>query len=82
LHDANIQISVGKVNNDERDNTAVHSIWKESHYLFSISVNWADDAPIYDKKQKTKTLVEISNRLTGIVGPDGGRYINEGNPSV
>jgi hypothetical protein len=71
---------VGRVNNDERDHTAVHSIWKDSCALFSISVDWADNAPISEKKAKKQKLVDISNQLTRIVGPGGGTYINEANP--
>jgi hypothetical protein len=68
------------VNNDERDNTALHPIWKESHGLFSLSTDWPDNASEETKKEKKETQVEISNRLADIVGPDGGTYVNEANP--
>jgi hypothetical protein len=71
---------VGKVNPAERDNTAVHPIWKESHALFSMSSDWADDASEEVKTMWKHRTVEISNKLRDIVGDDGGTYINEANP--
>jgi hypothetical protein len=73
-------IIVGHANNDERDNTAVHEIWKKSHGVFSASVDWADSASAAEKHQKRELLVHLSNRLTDIVGEDGGTYVNEANP--
>ncbi|KAK2757894.1 hypothetical protein FQN54_004300 [Arachnomyces sp. PD_36] len=71
---------IGKVNPAERDNTAVHPIWKESHGVFSLSSDWPDDASEAVKKERRNLVVELSNRLADIVGPDGGTYINEANP--
>jgi hypothetical protein len=68
------------VNNDERDNTAVHEIWKRSHGVFSISTNWPDNATAAEKHQKRRKMVNLSSRMTEIVGSDGGTYINEANP--
>jgi hypothetical protein len=73
-------IIVGHANNDERDNTAVHEIWKKSHGVFSASVDWADNASAAEKHQKRELLVHMSNQLTDIVGEDGGTYVNEANP--
>ncbi|CAI7572633.1 unnamed protein product [Penicillium manginii] len=73
--------AVGKVNNDERDNTAVNKVWKHSHALMSISIDWADNATEYEKHEKRLRAVMISKNLTGLVGPEGGTYINEANPS-
>lgn len=73
-------IKVGHANNDERDNTAVHEIWKKSHGVFSVSVDWADNASITEKHHKRELMVQYSNRLTEIVGEDGGTYVNEANP--
>lgn len=81
-HLTNNFLLVGKVNSAERDNTAVHPIWKESHGVFSLSSNWPDNASEETKREKKNLLVEISNRLGDIVGPDGGTYINEANPYV
>ncbi|KAA8650336.1 hypothetical protein EYZ11_000705 [Aspergillus tanneri] len=71
---------VGKVNNDERDNTAIHDVWKHSHGLLSVSTNWADNATESEKHKKRQQAVQHSNRLTEIVGSDGGTYTNEANP--
>ena len=68
------------MNNDERDNTAVHPAWKESHGVFSMSSDWPDNASEEVKKRGKQRVVEISNRLAEIVGPDGGTYVNEANP--
>lgn len=73
-------IIVGHANNNERDNTAVHEIWKKAHGVFSISVDWADNAAATEKHQKREALVHMSNRFTDIVGEDGGTYVNEANP--
>lgn len=72
--------AVGHVNNSERDSTAVHEIWKESHALLSISTNWADNATSAEKKRKRRRMVKLSDQFTEIVGADGGTYINEANP--
>jgi hypothetical protein len=72
--------TVGKVNNDERDNTAVNAIWKHSYALLSISVNWADNATASEKHEKRLHAVQLSNGLAEIVGTEGGTYINEANP--
>ncbi|EAW22098.1 FAD/FMN-containing protein [Aspergillus fischeri NRRL 181] len=72
--------SIGKVNNKERDNTAVHEIWKHSHALLSISVNWLDNATACEKEEKRHQMVQLSKRFTDIVGPDGGTYVNEASP--
>lgn len=71
---------VGAIDNHERDNTAVHPIWKKSRVIFSMGVNWADDASETEKKRKKQSSVEISKRLAKIVGSEGGTYINEANP--
>ncbi|EEP82063.1 predicted protein [Uncinocarpus reesii 1704] len=65
---------IGKVDATERDNTAAHSIWKESRALLGWSANWTDDAPVDEKRKAKLDLVEISRRLGEIVGPEGGSY--------
>lgn len=74
--------AVGKVNNDERDNTAVHDIWKKSHALLSISIDWADNATEAEKHKKRLHAVHMSETFSEIVGSDDGTYINEANPYV
>ncbi|KAJ5966459.1 hypothetical protein N7481_013173 [Penicillium waksmanii] len=71
---------IGKVNNDERDNTAVNNIWKHSHALMSISIDWADNATKSEKHKKRLRAVMMSKNFTNIVGAKGGTYINEANP--
>ncbi|OJJ08593.1 hypothetical protein ASPVEDRAFT_47727 [Aspergillus versicolor CBS 583.65] len=71
---------IGKVNDDERDNTAVHDIWKKSHALLSISVDWADNATQAEKHKKRLHAVHLSEGFSKIVGSDDGTYINEANP--
>ncbi|KAL2818747.1 hypothetical protein BDW59DRAFT_181875 [Aspergillus cavernicola] len=71
---------IGKVNNDERDNTAVNEIWKHSHALLTISVDWANNATESEKHEKRLHAVGISETLTKIVGSEGGTYVNEANP--
>ena len=73
---SSIFVLVGKVNNDERDNTAVHDVWKHSHGLLSVSVDWADR----EKEATRQQTVRLSKRLTEIVGSGGGTYVNEANP--
>jgi hypothetical protein len=72
--------AVGKVNPSERDNTAVHPIWKESRAVFSLGTDWPDDAPAEEKFRKKQQAIQISKSLGEIVGADGGTYINEANP--
>lgn len=79
LHGAHLD-AVGKVNNDERDNTAVNNIWKHSHALMSISIDWADNATKSEKHKKRLHAVMMSKNFTKIVGAEGGTYINEANP--
>ncbi|KAF1817328.1 FAD/FMN-containing protein [Eremomyces bilateralis CBS 781.70] len=71
---------IGNVAQAERDNVATHDIWKESHTIFSIGSNYEDDAPTPEKVRKRRQTLEISKRLTEIVGEDGGTYINEASP--
>ncbi|KAL2869175.1 FAD/FMN-containing protein [Aspergillus lucknowensis] len=71
---------IGKVNNDERDNTAVNEIWKHSHALLSISIDWEDNAPDWEKREKRQHAVMLSKQFTDIVGEHGGTYINEASP--
>ncbi|KAE8160751.1 hypothetical protein BDV40DRAFT_313563 [Aspergillus tamarii] len=71
---------IGKVNNDERDNTAVHDVWKHSHGLLSVSVDWADTATDSEKQEKRHQTIYLSKRLTEITGSEGGTYVNEANP--
>lgn len=71
---------VGKVNNDQRDKTAVHDVWKRSHALIGIGIDWKDTASVEERQQKIQHLVQLSERFTEIVGEDGGTYINEANP--
>ncbi|KAF2027845.1 FAD-binding domain-containing protein [Setomelanomma holmii] len=68
------------INSRNRDDTAVHSIWKHSQGVFSLGTNWADDAPESEKRAKRSRAVEASKRLAAIVGSDGGTYVNEANP--
>ncbi|KOC15294.1 FAD binding domain protein [Aspergillus flavus AF70] len=77
---SSIFVLVGKVNNDKRDNTAVHDVWKHSHGLLSVSVDWADTATDSEKESKRQQTVQLSKRLTEIVGSEGGTYVNEANP--
>lgn len=77
---AMLTCAVGKVNNDERDNTAVHDIWKRSHALLSISIDWADNATEAEKHKKRLHAVQMSETFSEIVGSDDGTYINEANP--
>lgn len=78
----NSLILVGKVNNDQRDNTAVHDIWKRSHALLSIGTDWKDNATDRERSVKRHRMVRLSDRFTEIVGEDGGTYANEANPYV
>ncbi|GAB1192745.1 hypothetical protein APSETT444_001941 [Aspergillus pseudonomiae] len=71
---------IGMVNNGERDSTAVHDIWKHSHGLLSVSVDWADTATDSEKQKKRHQAVQLSKQLTEIVGAEGGTYVNEANP--
>ncbi|KAH7094404.1 FAD/FMN-containing protein [Paraphoma chrysanthemicola] len=71
---------IGKVDSRNRDNTAVHSIWKSSRGVFSLGTDWADEAPESEKHAKRLRAVEISKRLAQIVSRDGGTYVNEANP--
>ncbi|KAE8402671.1 hypothetical protein BDV37DRAFT_284478 [Aspergillus pseudonomiae] len=71
---------IGKVNNGERDHTAVHDVWKHSHGLLSVSVDWADTATDSEKQEKRHQAVQLSKQLTEIVGAEGGTYVNEANP--
>lgn len=73
-------ILVGKVNNDQRDDTAVHEIWKRSHALLSIGTDWKDNATDCEKAMKRHRMVRLSEQFTDIVGEDGGTYVNEANP--
>lgn len=68
------------MNSQTRDSTAVHSAWKTSRGLFSLSTDWDDDVPESEKRSRKQQGVEISKRLAKIVGKDGGTYINEANP--
>ncbi|KAF2185562.1 FAD/FMN-containing protein [Zopfia rhizophila CBS 207.26] len=71
---------IGKVDNRERDNTAVHSIWKHSRGVFSMNTDWKDDAPKEGIRHKKLRAVEVSKALAKIVGEGGGTYVNEANP--
>ncbi|KAL5356941.1 hypothetical protein BJX96DRAFT_187875 [Aspergillus floccosus] len=71
---------IGKVNNDQRDNTAIHDVWKDSHGLIGIGIDWKDTASVEERQQKIQQIVRLSERFTEIVGEDGGTYINEANP--
>ncbi|KAF8244059.1 FAD-binding domain-containing protein [Wilcoxina mikolae CBS 423.85] len=54
---------------------------KHSRAIMSFGVDWADDAPISEKRRKKMQAVEFSKRLEGIVGREGaGTYVNEANP--
>ncbi|KAF3893398.1 FAD-binding PCMH-type domain-containing protein [Trichophyton interdigitale] len=72
--------SIVKVNSDERDNTSVHSSFKDSRALISFSVDWADNASEQEKKRAKKTSAEVSKRLAEIVGKETGTYLNEASP--
>ena len=71
---------IGKVNSAERDNTAVHTIWKESRAILSFGADWADDTPSNEKQRRKLELVEATKKLAEISGPRGGTYMNEANP--
>lgn len=45
-----------------------------------MGTDWADNASESEKRQKKLRAVEVSKRLTEIVGEDGGTYFNEANP--
>lgn len=70
------------MNSDERDNTSVHSSFKDSRALISYSVDWADNASEQEKKAAKKTSAEVSKRLAEIVGKETGTYLNEASPYV
>jgi hypothetical protein len=72
--------TVGKVDTTHRNQTSVHPIWAESRAVFSLGIDWPDDASEEIKTAKKKQLVEISNKLSGITGPTQGTYVNEANP--
>lgn len=67
---------------DKRDETSVHSVWKESRAIFSLGINWANDASTEEKTRKKRLTQDVSKRFTEIVGKRGGTYVNEANPSV
>jgi hypothetical protein len=71
---------IGKVNSQSRDDTSVHSIWKESQAILSLGADWEDEAPESEKRRMKLMAVEASKRLAEIVGGDGGTYVNEANP--
>lgn len=58
----------------------MHPAWNDGRGVFSISTDWADDAPEDEKHALRLELVEVSQRLGGIVGQGGGTYVNEANP--
>ena len=68
------------VNADERDKSSVHPIWKDSVALLTMGIDWANDATEQEKTRKRELMVEVSGRLTEIVGEVGGTYVNEANP--
>lgn len=71
---------IGDVNPEKRDETSVHPAWKESVGVFSMGINWADDASEAEKKRLKEMPVEASLRLEDIVSKAGGTYLNEANP--
>ncbi|ORY12190.1 FAD binding domain-containing protein [Clohesyomyces aquaticus] len=71
---------IGRVNNNERDKTSVHNSWKQSVGVFSMGIDWKDDAPLEEKRRKKLRGVEVSKRLETIVGKGSGTYVNEANP--
>ncbi|KAH7125208.1 putative FAD binding domain protein [Dendryphion nanum] len=71
---------IGKVDSRNRDQTAVHSVWKTSRAIFSMGTDWKDDAPESEKRTKRLRMVDVSRRLAEIVGEGGGTYVNEANP--
>ncbi|KAK2750863.1 hypothetical protein FQN55_001434 [Onygenales sp. PD_40] len=71
---------IGRVNSRERDNTAVHEVWKKSAALMSFGADWEDNAPQEDKHRIKKGLVKLTEKLGEIVGKEGGTYINEASP--
>lgn len=58
----------------------MHAIWKKSVGVFSLGVDWLDDASVSEKTRLKKILVQASLRLEGIVGKEGGTYVSEANP--
>ena len=58
----------------------MHDVWKHSHGLLSVSVDWADTATDSEKQEKRHQTVDLSKRLTEITGSEGGTYVNEANP--
>ena len=71
---------MGAVNPVKRNETSVHPVWAESVGVFSMGIDWPDDASEAEKSRLRKMLVEASLRLEEIVGGDGGTYLNEANP--
>jgi hypothetical protein len=71
---------IGAVNPAKRKETSVHPVWGESVGVFSLGVDWPDDASEAEKTRLRRILVEASLRLEEIAGEDGGTYFNEANP--
>ncbi|KAF2092417.1 FAD-binding domain-containing protein [Rhizodiscina lignyota] len=71
---------IGKVNSAERDKTSVHDTWRNSHALMTFGIDFVDNATLAYKHERKERLVEISSRMSDIVGPDSGTYVNEANP--
>jgi hypothetical protein len=73
-------ILVGKVNAAERSKTSVHPVWARGRTVFSLGVDWSNDASAAEKKYRKEQLIQASLGLEAIVGADGGTYVNEANP--
>jgi FAD/FMN-containing dehydrogenase len=71
---------VGKVNAKERSKTSVHPIWADARTVFSLGIDWHNDATPAERKRLKGRLVNASLDLEGVVGQGGGTYVNEANP--
>ncbi|TFK66371.1 FAD binding domain protein [Pluteus cervinus] len=73
---------IGKVNADssQRAKTAMHPAWEDGRALLDLGVDWADEAPTSEKKQKKEKLIQFSNLMDGVLGDSSGTYTNEANP--
>ncbi len=63
-----------------RAKTSVHPVWADARTVFSLGLDWSNDASASEKKRLKEQLVQASLELERIVGIDGGTYINEANP--
>jgi FAD/FMN-containing dehydrogenase len=58
----------------------VHPVWADARTVFSLGVDWRNDATATERKRLKERLVNASLELERVVGPGGGTYVNEANP--